>query len=329
MWLTMWPVTWPTEANENTQVARGTLSAIAVGSSNLCTGPKFRAAAQNIVADQNFSVVAWAQLIRCALCLTSVSCLGILILEIKTIVRSSYLYNEIAVLIKWYLQRPFLISLTYWGQDKMTAILQTKFSIVFLNEDISMKISLVFVSMGWIDHKSALVQMMVWCWTGTEPLSGPMEAWFVDEWNKCWLSFFSFFFHVMVLLNYTPHNKVVGGFIGFSLSIPHYRSRRDVMRLSNKRSPYLFGVATANRTKVTTPNIYGAEIIARMSDWENPVSAMPVGCSCQSRKRVAIQFQLMNIHVSECKCYCLHLIPKFGDVHDHQNWRLHPTVCSA
>ena len=47
------------------------------------------------------------------------------------------------------------------------------------------------------------------------------------------------------------------------------RSRRDVMRLSNKRSPYLFGVATANRTKVTTPNKYGAEIIARMSDWEN------------------------------------------------------------
>ena len=48
------------------------------------------------------------------------------------------------------------------------------------------------------------------------------------------------------------------------------RSRRDVMRLSNKRSPYLFGVATANRTKVTTPNKYGTEIIARMSDWENP-----------------------------------------------------------
>ena len=38
MWLTMWPVTWPTEANENTRVARGTLSAITVGSSNLCTG---------------------------------------------------------------------------------------------------------------------------------------------------------------------------------------------------------------------------------------------------------------------------------------------------
>ena len=57
MCLTMWPVTWPTEANENTRVARGTLSAITVGSSNLCGGPKFRAAAPNIVADQNFSVV--------------------------------------------------------------------------------------------------------------------------------------------------------------------------------------------------------------------------------------------------------------------------------
>ena len=55
MWLTMWPVTWPTEANENTRVARGPLSAITIGSSKLCSGPKFRAATPNIVADQNFS----------------------------------------------------------------------------------------------------------------------------------------------------------------------------------------------------------------------------------------------------------------------------------
>ena len=34
----------------------------------------------------------------------------------------------------------------------------------------------------------------------------------------------------------------------------------------------------------------------------------------------------MNIHVSECKYYCLHLVPKFGDMCDRQNWRLHPTV---
>ena len=33
----------------------------------------------------------------------------------------------------------------------------------------------------------------------------------------------------------------------------------------------------------------------------------------------------MNIHVSECKQYCLHFVPKFGDMRDRQNWRLHPT----
>ena len=33
-----------------------------------------------------------------------------------------------------------------------------------------------------------------------------------------------------------------------------------------------------------------------------------------------------NIHVPKCKYYCLHLVPKFGDVRDRQNWRLHPTV---
>ena len=47
----------------------------------------------------------------------------------------------------------------------------------------------------------------------------------------------------------------------------------------------------------------------------------------RSRKRVPIQIQLMNIHVSECKYYCLHLVPKFGDMCDRQNWRLHPTGC--
>ena len=39
----------------------------------------------------------------------------------------------------------------------------------------------------------------------------------------------------------------------------------------------------------------------------------------RSRKRVAIHIQLMNIHVSECKYYCLHLVPKFGDVRDHRS----------
>ena len=37
----------------------------------------------------------------------------------------------------------------------------------------------------------------------------------------------------------------------------------------------------------------------------------------------------MNIHVSECKYYCLHLVPKFGNVRDCQNWRLHPTATCA
>ena len=53
---------------------------------------------------------------------------------------------------------------------------------------------------------------------------------------------------------------------------------------------------------------------------------LPVPQIWRSRKRVTIQIQLMNIHVSECKYYCLHLVPKFGDECDRQNWRLHPTV---
>ena len=52
---------------------------------------------------------------------------------------------------------------------------------------------------------------------------------------------------------------------------------------------------------------------------------LPVLQIWRSRKRVAIQIQLMNIHVSEWKYYCLHLVPKFGDMCDRQNWRLHPT----
>ena len=34
----------------------------------------------------------------------------------------------------------------------------------------------------------------------------------------------------------------------------------------------------------------------------------------------------MNILVSECKCYHLLLVAKYGDVHHRQNWRLHPTA---
>ena len=52
---------------------------------------------------------------------------------------------------------------------------------------------------------------------------------------------------------------------------------------------------------------------------------LPVLQIWRSRKRVAIQIQLMNIHVSECKYCCLHLVPKFGYMCDRQNWPLHPT----
>ena len=59
---------------------------------------------------------------------------------------------------------------------------------------------------------------------------------------------------------------------------------------------------------------------AKMAEFPLPVLQI-----WRSRKRVAIQIQLMNIHVSEYKYYCLHLVPKFGDLCDRQNWRLHPT----
>ena len=79
-------------------------------------------------------------------------------------------------------------------------------------------------------------------------------------------SFFGFtFLNILYFFKYSCTDI----FYRRSLYTFYSRSRRDVTRLSNKRSPYLFGVATANRTKVTTPNKYGAEIIARMSDWEN------------------------------------------------------------
>ena len=60
---------------------------------------------------------------------------------------------------------------------------------------------------------------------------------------------------------------------------------------------------------------------AKMAEFPLPVLQI-----WRSWKRVVIQIQLMNIHVSECKYYCLHFVPKFGDVCDRQNWRLHPTA---
>ena len=58
---------------------------------------------------------------------------------------------------------------------------------------------------------------------------------------------------------------------------------------------------------------------AKMAEFPLPVLQI-----WRSRKQVAIQIQLINIHVSECKYCCLHLVPKFSYVRDRQNWRLHP-----
>ena len=52
------------------------------------------------------------------------------------------------------------------------------FKRIFLNEnvDISIKISLKFVSKGPINNISSLVQVMAWRWPGDKPLSEPMAA---------------------------------------------------------------------------------------------------------------------------------------------------------
>ena len=83
--------------------------------------------------------------------------------------------------------------------------------------------------------------------------------------------------------------------------------------------------------KLTVAFVYKIGVFSRFS-WSLDFSAkmaefpLPVLQIWRPWKRVAIQIQLMNIHVSDCKCYCLHLVPKFGDVRDHQNWRLYPTA---
>ena len=60
---------------------------------------------------------------------------------------------------------------------------------------------------------------------------------------------------------------------------------------------------------------------AKMAEFPIPVPQI-----WWSRKGVAIEIQLMNIYVSEYKYYCLHLVPKFGNVRDCRNWRLHLTA---
>ena len=82
--------------------------------------------------------------------------------------------------------------------------------------------------------------------------------------------------------------------------------------------------------KLTAAFVSKIQVFSRFS-WSLDFGAkmaefpLPVLQIWRSRKWVAIQIQLLNIHVSECKYYCLHLVPKFGDMCDRQNWRLHPT----
>ena len=79
--------------------------------------------------------------------------------------------------------------------------------------------------------------------------------------------------------------------------------------------------AFVSKIGVFSQVLWTLDFSAKMAEFSLPVLQI-----WRSRKRVAIQIQLMNIHVSECKYYCLHLVPKFGDVRNRQNWRLHPTV---
>ena len=68
----------------------------------------------------------------------------------------------------------------------MAAILVDIFKCIFLNESdkILIQISLKLVSRSPIDNKPALVQVMVWRWTGDKPLSEPMMAQFTDAYMQ-------------------------------------------------------------------------------------------------------------------------------------------------
>ena len=49
---------------------------------------------------------------------------------------------------------------------------------------IFVQISLRFVPKSLIDDKSALVQVMAWCWTGNKPLPEPMLTEFTDAYMQ-------------------------------------------------------------------------------------------------------------------------------------------------
>ena len=65
----------------------------------------------------------------------------------------------------------------------MAKILPITFSNVFSSMkmfELRFKISLMFAPEGPIDNKTALVQIMAWCWIGDKPLPEPQVTQFND-----------------------------------------------------------------------------------------------------------------------------------------------------
>ena len=80
-----------------------------------------------------------------------------------------------------------IATLTHCPLHKVADILQTTFSKVFFANQryrILVKISPRLALTGPIDKKSALVQVMVWCRAGTNPLPGPMLTQFTDAYMR-------------------------------------------------------------------------------------------------------------------------------------------------
>ena len=67
-----------------------------------------------------------------------------------------------------------------------TTLADSTFKCIFLNENvwILIRISLKFVPVVPIYNKSALVQIMAWCLTGTKPLSEPMMVYLADAFMR-------------------------------------------------------------------------------------------------------------------------------------------------
>ena len=68
----------------------------------------------------------------------------------------------------------------------MAAISQTTFQMHFheWKAVIFIQISLKFVPKDPIDNKSALVQVMAWCWTGNKTFPEPMMTQFTDAYMQ-------------------------------------------------------------------------------------------------------------------------------------------------